>query len=57
MRDPKKLCREHGLRSYQAERAAELMAQAIAEDVLHILNTYDVRPVHERLAEYINPNK
>lgn len=54
MRDPKKLCREHGLRSYQAERAAELMAQAIAEDVLHILNTYDVRPVHERLAEYIN---
>lgn len=53
MRDPKKICKEHGLRSYQAEKAAALMAQAIAEDVLHILNTYDVRPIHERIYQYL----
>lgn len=56
MKDPKRLCQEHGLRSYQAQKAAAIMAQTIAEDVLHILQTYSVRPLHERIAEYFKPN-
>lgn len=35
-------------------KGAEVMAQAIAEDILHILNTASVRPLHERVAEYLN---
>lgn len=54
MRNPKTLLKEHSLFSYQAQKGAEVMANAIAEDILHILNTTDIRPVHERLAEYIN---
>lgn len=54
MRSPKNVCKEHNLYSYQALKGAEVMANAIAEDILHILNTTEVRPVHERLAEYIN---
>lgn len=54
MRNPKTLLKEHNIFTYQAQKGAEIMANAIAEDILHILNTTDVRPIHERLAEYIN---
>jgi hypothetical protein len=57
MRNPKTVCREHGLYSFQAMRGAEAMMRAISEDVLHILLTTDVRPIHERVAEYFNLNK
>ena len=54
MRNPKQLLKEHNIFTYQAQKGAEIMANAIAEDILHILNTTDVRPIHERLAEYID---
>ena len=54
MKNPKTVCKEHGLHGLQAQRGAELMAQAIAEDVLHILMSYDVRPIHERIAQYFD---
>ena len=57
MRNPKQLLKEHNLFSYQAQKGAEVMAQAIAEDILHILNTTNVKPIHERVAEYINLKK
>ena len=52
MKNAKLLCRKHGLCDYNSVLAAELMADAIAEDVLHILKTYSVRPLHERIAQY-----
>ena len=57
MRNPRKVCRDHNLYSYQAQKGAEAMAQAIAEDILVILNTTDVRPLHERVAEYLTIRK
>ena len=56
MRNPKTLLRQHNLYSYQAQKGAEIMMQAITEDILTILNTTDVRPLHERVAEYLNIN-
>ena len=52
MRNPKTLCRDHSLYSYQALKGAELMAQAITEDILAILNTASTKPLYERIAEY-----
>lgn len=57
MRNPKTLLKEHNIFTYQAQKGAEIMANAIAEDILHILNTTDVRPIHERVVEYFNLNK
>lgn len=54
MRNTKILLKKHGLNSHEATRAAEIMADAIADDVLRILNTCDIRPVHERIAEYFH---
>lgn len=54
MRNPKTLCRDCGLYSHQAIKGAELMAQAITEDIMAILSTASVRPLHERVAEYLN---
>ena len=53
MRNPKTLLKQHNLYSYQAQKGAEVMMQAITEDILTILNTTDVRPLHERVAEYL----
>lgn len=54
MRNPKQLLKEHNIFTYQAQKGAEIMANAIAEDILTILNTTNIRPLHERIAEYIN---
>lgn len=54
MRNTKILLKKHGLNSHEATRAAEIMADAIADDVLRILNTCDIRPVYERIAEYFH---
>lgn len=54
MRNTKILLKKHGLNSHEATRAAEIMADAIADDVLKILNTYSREPIHERIAKYFN---
>ena len=54
MRNPKQLLKEHNLFSYQAQKGAEAYMQAVAEDITTILATASVRPLHERIAEYIN---
>lgn len=46
--------KKHGLESNEAIRAAEIMADAISDDVLKILNTYSREPIHERIAKYFN---
>ena len=56
MRNPKQLCKEHNLYSYQALKGAEVMAQAIAEDIRQIIFTTSTRPVVERINEYLNNN-
>lgn len=53
MRNPKEVCKDHNLNSYQAQKGAELMMRAIVEDITTILNTANVRPLHERVAEYL----
>jgi hypothetical protein len=52
MKDPKKLCKEHNLTSYQAYKAAELMAETIKRDVAAILTTPSDRKIYEQLKEY-----
>lgn len=54
MRNPKQVLRQHNISTYQSIKGAEIMANAIAEDILTILNTASVKPLHERIAEYIN---
>lgn len=52
MKDPKKLCKEHNLTSYQAYKAAELMAETIKRDVAAILTTPSDKTIYEQLKEY-----
>ena len=53
MRDPRTLCHDNGIYEHRAIHAAELMALAIAEDLQAMLLHDAVRPLHERLNEYI----
>lgn len=53
MRSAKKLCKEHNLSSYQAQKGAELALRVMAEDIWKILNTFSTIPLHERVAEYL----
>lgn len=53
MKNPKTVCMDHNLFSYQAQKGAEVMAKAIADDIWNILNTFDVKPLHERVADYL----
>jgi len=53
MPKPKALCKEHGLHGAQAEKAAELMAKEITTDILNIVNTFDTKPMYERIIEYL----
>lgn len=52
MKDPKKVCKEHNLTSYQAYKAAELMAETIKRDVAAILTTPSDKTIYEQLKEY-----
>ena len=54
MRDARTLCHNNGIYEKKAICAAELMALAIAEDLQSMLLHDTVRPLHERLNEYIN---
>lgn len=53
MRDPRTMCHEHNIYEHRAIEAAELMAQAIIDDLQAMLLHDSVRPLHERLNEYI----
>ena len=53
MRDARTLCLEHNIYERKAIQAAELVAQAIADDLQALLIDNNVRPLHERVAEYI----
>ena len=54
MKDPKQLCREHNLYSYQAQKGAELMAETIKRDVAVILTTPSDKTIYEQLKEYFD---
>lgn len=54
MRNPRNICKEHNLYSYQAQKGAELMAQCIREDVQRILTTPSDRTIYEQLREYFD---
>lgn len=54
IRDARKLCQEHNIYEKKAIYAAELMVLAITEDLQAMLLHDAVRPLHERLNEYIN---
>ena len=53
MKDARTICHAHGIYERRAIQAAELMAQAIADDLQALLIDNNVRPLHERVAEYI----
>ena len=53
MRDVRKVCHDHNIYEHRAIWAAEMMQQIIIEDLQTMLLHDTVRPLHERLAEYI----
>lgn len=53
MKDARTICHQHGIYEKRAIQAAELMAQAIADDLQALLIDNNVRPLHERVAEYL----
>lgn len=57
MKDPKQVCREHNIYSYQAYKGAELMAGEIRENMQRILTTPSSSTVYEQLKEYFNLNE
>ena len=54
MRDARTICHNNGIYEKKAIYAAELMALAILEDLQAMLLHDTVRPLHERISEYIN---
>ena len=52
MKDPKQICREHNLYSYQAQKGAGLMADAIRQDIETILTTPSQKTVVAQIKEY-----
>lgn len=58
MKDPKKLCREHNLYSYQAQKGAEIMAEYIKDEVMRIIvapiNSAVYEPLSERIEKFFN---
>lgn len=53
MKDARTICHQHGIYEKRAIQAAELMAQAIADDLQAMLLHESNRPLHERVAEYL----
>ena len=54
MRDARTVCHDHNIYEHRAIEAAEIMAQAIADDLQAMLLQDRIRPLHERLADYLN---
>lgn len=52
MRNPKQVCRDRNLWSYQAHKGAEVMAEYIAGEVERIMTTPSKRTVYEQLKEF-----
>ena len=52
MKNPRQICREHNLNSYQAQKGAEVMADHIREEVERIMTTPSDKTVYEQLREY-----
>lgn len=52
MRNPRNICKEHNLYSYQAHKGAEAMADAIRGDVERILTTPSEKTIYEQLNDY-----
>ena len=52
MKDPKKVCKERNLYSYQAYKGAEVMAEYITEEVERIMTTPSHRTVYEQLEDF-----
>ena len=53
MKDARTICHAHGIYEKRAIQAAELVANAIADDLQALLLRESNRPLHERVAEYI----
>lgn len=54
MKDPKQICKERNLYSYQAYKGAEVMAEAIRQDVADILTTPRPQSIYEQLRQYFD---
>ena len=54
MKDPKTICKEHNLYSYQAQKGAELMAEYIKDQLVGIIQTDDTMPLQERIKKFFN---
>lgn len=52
MDEPKKVCRDVNLYSYQSYKGAEAMADKIKEDVLRILTTPSEKTIYQQLKDY-----
>ena len=57
MKDPKKLCKEHNLYSYQAYKGADVMAEYIKREVERIMTTPSERTVYSQLEEFFGMRK
>ena len=57
MRNPRQVCRDHNLWSYQAQKGAEVMAEYITEEVERIMTTPSNRTVYEQLEEFFGMAK
>lgn len=52
MKEPRLICKEHNLYSYQAQKGAELMAEYIRREVERIMTTPSERTVYSQLEEF-----
>ena len=52
MKDPKTICKEHNLHSYQAFKGGEVVANAIRQDIEKILETPSPKTIYVQLKEY-----
>ena len=56
MKDARTVCHEHDIYEHRAIHAAEIMRQVIIDDLQAMMLQDRIRPLHERLAEYIANN-
>lgn len=54
MKNPRQICKEHNLYSYQAFKGAEVMAETIRQDVEAILTTPSQTTIYQQLEQYFN---
>lgn len=54
MKNPRQICKEHNLFSYQAYKGAELMTEYIKQQLIGIIQTDDTMPLSERIKKFFN---